>query len=260
MDEQRVRVDPGASVEATDGLFGMVDQVIVRPETGELAYLVVQRGWGNHQYTIPADLIAAVPSRREVRLRVTRDEAREAGATRPGDQLLATDHGDELHIPVAEERLIVGKQLVDLGELRIHKRVERREERARQQVTRDDLQVERVAINRQIDAPLEPRMEDEWLVIPIMEEVLVVEKRLMLTEEVRIRKRQLTEEQEVRDLLRYERIELEDATVYGVGGLRAADATTRLDVMPEPRADGAPDAPDGQTEEGARDPARTDQE
>lgn len=235
MEQQRVQVDPGATVDATDGRFGMVDQVIVRPETGELAYLIVQRGWSNQRVTIPADLIAEAPNRREVRLRVTRDQAREA-TTLPDNTLLAADYGDELRIPLAEERLVPIKRQVDLGELRIHKHVERHEEAVRQPVTRDDLQVERVPVGRQLDQPLEPWVDGDWLVIPIMEEVLVAEKRLMLTEEVRIRKRQLTEEQEVHETVRRERVELEDATVYGIAGLGASDPTTRLDVERDPRA------------------------
>jgi stress response protein YsnF len=50
------------------------------------------------------------------------------------------------------------------------------------------------------------------MIIPVMREVLVVQKQLMLAEEIRIRKREVTEEQEVRELVRHERVELEDAS------------------------------------------------
>lgn len=217
---QDVRIDPGAAVEATDGRLGTVDEVIVHPDGGGLAYVAVRRGWSNEQLLVPADLVRAVNSPREVQLGVTRDEAQARASEVPSDALLlARDRGTEVVIPIVEERLVPGKQQVDLGELRVHKYVDQIEEAVRQEVTRDDLIVERIPINREIDEPVTTRHEGEWMVIPIMREVLVVRKQLMLAEEVRIAKREVTEEQEVREVTRHERLELEDATVHGVTGL-----------------------------------------
>jgi uncharacterized protein (TIGR02271 family) len=105
---------------------------------------------------------------------------------------------------------------VSLGELRIHKRVEETEESVRQPVTRDQLEVEHVPVNRPLEVPATQRTDGDWLVLPVMEEVLVVRKQLMLKEEVRIRLRQVTEEQVVRETVRHERLELEDATRHGI--------------------------------------------
>lgn len=219
MDPRDVQVEPGAVVAATDGRLGTVDEVIVRPDTGELSFLVIRRGWTGEQLTVSADLIGSIRGRREVRLAVTRDEARAASIEPTGDDLLARAERDQVRIPLHEERLIPERRLVDLGELRVHKYVDLIEDVVRQPVTRDDLVIERVPINRPLEEPVAAREEGDWLVIPIMEEVLVVRKQLMLTEEVRIRKQQVVEEQEVREGVRRERIELEDATVYGVAGL-----------------------------------------
>ena len=51
---------------------------------------------------------------------------------------------------------------------------------------RESVQVERVPINRLVAEAPASRQEGDTLVVPILEEVLVVEKRLMLMEEVRI--------------------------------------------------------------------------
>ena len=54
---------------------------------------------------------------------------------------------------------------------------------------REDCDVERVSVKRMIDKPAEIRQEGDTMIIPLMEEVLVVEKRLMLREELHIRRR-----------------------------------------------------------------------
>lgn len=56
----------------------------------------------------------------------------------------------------------------------------------------DDVQVERIPINRIIEGPLETRQEGNVTIVPVVEEVVMIEKRLLLKEEVRIT-RQRTE-------------------------------------------------------------------
>ena len=222
-----VRIEAGAGVEATDGRLGTVDEVILHPDNGGIAYVIVRRGWSNEQLLIPAEAIQSVPGPREVRLSVTREEAQLRAQEVPAEALLlARDRGSEIVIPIVEERLIPDKRAVELGELRIHKHVDEVEEAVRESVTREDLVVERIQMNQPLDAPVQGRQEGEWTVFPIMREVLVVKKQLMLVEEVRVRTQRVTEEQEVRELTRHERLELEDATVHGIQGLETAPETT----------------------------------
>jgi uncharacterized protein (TIGR02271 family) len=240
METRASRIERGALVAASDGHLGTVQEVIVAPETGELAYLVVNRGLLDAPVTVAADAIEAIPSAREVRVRLTRAEASELGAVGARESTLASQHGDELRIPLLEERLTAGARPVDLGELRLHLGVDSEEQAIRQPVTRDDLIVERIAVDRVLDAPVEPRHEGDWLIIPIMREVLVVEKRLMLAEEVRIRTRRVTEEQVVRETVRRTRVDIEDATVHGVSeatmGGAGADGSPS-DEAPRPSSD-----------------------
>jgi uncharacterized protein (TIGR02271 family) len=218
----RARVKPGAEVEATDGRFGAVREVLVDPKTGELAQLLVEHDGG--VVLVPGDLIHEIPSPTRVRLDATREEAR----ARLAGVVSLPELGGQLRIPVHEERLRVDVLPADLGELRVHKSVERVPETVTHAVERDELEVERVRLDRLIDEPVTTRQEDGWLIVPIMEEVLVVTKQLVLTEEVRIRTRRVIEEQEVYEILRRERVEIEDATMSGT-----AD-TTRL---PSPTGD-----------------------
>jgi len=53
---------------------------------------------------------------------------------------------------------------------------------------RDGYSIERVKVDRFITEPVAQRQEGDTLILPVMEEVLVVEKRMMLREEIRITK------------------------------------------------------------------------
>lgn len=217
MDWREAQVDPGASVEAADGPLGTVEDVVISPRTGELSHLVARRGSTTERVMIPAAAIAEIPSRRTVRLRVGRDELESmASGTR------AEARGEnQIRVPILEERLEVGTRPVELGEVRLRKSIELFEQVARQPVMREDVVVERVPMSRELDVPAEPHMDGDWFVVPVMEEMLVVQKRLVLKEEIRIKKRQVTEEYEVREQLRRERVEVEDATTHGIAGQEA---------------------------------------
>ncbi|MFT8243217.1 DUF2382 domain-containing protein [Roseomonas sp. BN140053] len=93
----------------------------------------------------------------------------------------------EAILPVAEEVLHVSKRQVETGRVRVSLTTEAVEELVRDTLRRRRVEVERVAVNRRVEQPPQVREEDGVLVIPVVEEVLVVEKRLMLKEEIRLR-------------------------------------------------------------------------
>jgi stress response protein YsnF len=72
----------------------------------------------------------------------------------------------------------------------------------------EQVEIERVAINRVIDEPVSIRHEGDTTIIPLLEEVLVIEKRLVLREEVHIKKLQTTVHDPQEVLLRAERVEI----------------------------------------------------
>jgi uncharacterized protein (TIGR02271 family) len=130
----------------------------------------------------------------------------------PMDEGLGFDNtSNQVRVPVYEEQLAVEPRVVDLGEIRVHKTVDEREEVRRGPLSREDVQIERIKVNRPVSEPEQRRQEGDWLVIPIMEEVFVVQKQLVVTEEIRIRKQLVTEEHEVRETLRREHASIEDA-------------------------------------------------
>ncbi len=112
-------------------------------------------------------------------------------------------------VPIIEEELTVGKRVVETGGVRINKTVQVRQETVDLPLIEDHAEVERVTVNRMVDAAPEVRHDGETLIVPILEEVLVVEKRLMLREElhIRLRRDQVHKPQQV--TLRREEVEIE---------------------------------------------------
>jgi uncharacterized protein (TIGR02271 family) len=116
---------------------------------------------------------------------------------------------EEFVVPVVHEVLDVQKRLVESGRVRVTKVVHQHEEVVDEPLLREEVEVERVAINRAIDGSVAVRHEGDVMIVPILEEVLVVEKRLMLKEELHIRRRQVKESQSERIVLRTEEATVE---------------------------------------------------
>jgi uncharacterized protein (TIGR02271 family) len=55
----------------------------------------------------------------------------------------------------------------------------------------DEVEVEHISVNRAVEGPISIQYEDDTIIVPIMEEVLVVQKQLILKEEIHIRKRRI---------------------------------------------------------------------
>ena len=117
--------------------------------------------------------------------------------------------GMEEIIPIAREELAVGKRAVETGRLRVTKRVKTREESVVARLSHDEIDVERVSVNRPVDGPIKIRQDGDVLVIPVVEEVLVVRKQLVLKEELRVRKRSVVRPHRERVVLRSEEADVE---------------------------------------------------
>jgi uncharacterized protein (TIGR02271 family) len=94
-------------------------------------------------------------------------------------------------IPVIHERVEIGKREVETGRLRVQKRVSEEEQTVDEPLMADEIIIERVPINRFVEEPTPARMEGETTVVPLFEERIVLQKRLVLREEVRITRRRV---------------------------------------------------------------------
>ena len=99
---------------------------------------------------------------------------------------------EEKVVPVVEETAVVYKERVTTDTVRLHKRVHEDEQILDIPVQTEAIEVEHVPVDRWIEAPAVVRHEGDTTVYPVVEEILVVEKRLRLVEEVRVIRRQTT--------------------------------------------------------------------
>jgi uncharacterized protein (TIGR02271 family) len=93
---------------------------------------------------------------------------------------------EETVIPVVTEELHVDKERVPTGGIRVQKLVREHEEIVDMMLAKDEVDIRRVVIGKDIDGPMPVRREGETIVIPVVEEVVVVEKRFRLKEELHI--------------------------------------------------------------------------
>jgi uncharacterized protein (TIGR02271 family) len=166
-----------------------VSRVLVRLEDGR-------------RVVVPANLLVARDDGTYY-LPLTLDELDTQSAT-GGDR-----SEDTLVRPVVAEELAVGKRQVDAGGVRVSTVVHEREEVVDEPLWADEIEVERVPVHRVIEKPVEIRSEGETVIVPVLEEVLVVEKRLMLKEEIRVTRRRREKHEPQRVTLRSEEARIE---------------------------------------------------
>ncbi|MCA1857622.1 YsnF/AvaK domain-containing protein [Massilia oculi] len=117
-----------------------------------------------------------------------------------------------LQIPVIEEQLAVGTRVVETGRgVRIHKTVSEQAVTIDERLMREEVDVRHVPVDRIValeEAPAS-RYDGDTLVVPILEEVLVVERRLRIKEELHITRVRHEEHYHDTVPLKAERVEVE---------------------------------------------------
>lgn len=119
------------------------------------------------------------------------------------------DKRTEERIPLVEEEVRLDKEERVTGRVRIRTVTDEDEEIVRATLDEEAVEVERVPIGRTVDVAPDIRTEGDVTIIPVVEEVLVVEKRLVLKEELHIRRHVSTENVEVPVTLRKQRAVVE---------------------------------------------------
>ncbi len=105
---------------------------------------------------------------------------------------------EALTLPVLREELNVEIRKHITGIVRLEKTIRQIDGVVNERLTSDSVSVERVPINRYLDEPVLVRQEGDTTVFPVMEEILITTKQLVLKEEIRVtRHRQESRYQEI---------------------------------------------------------------
>jgi len=117
---------------------------------------------------------------------------------------------DEVRVKRAEEELRVETRERKAGSIRVRKRVRTDHEHIEVPTRHEEVSVERVPVEG--EATTEAEIGEDEVVVPVTEEEVVVHKRPVVKEEVRIRKDVVEETEVVEEDVRREEVEVEDET------------------------------------------------
>lgn len=236
-------VVPTAAVIGADGLRGVVESVTTGADDGTAPQALIRLSDGRQvlvpeellvaqqdgTYFLPVTLASLERQRGMASVETTSglDDTVVIPALREEEEPGEAHGGDALVVPVIIEELDVQKRTVETGKVRVTKTINEREELVDEPVVHEEAVVERVPINRIVDQPLEIRQEGDTTIIPLFDEVLVVEKRLLLKEEVRITKRQVEARKMQRVTLRQEEVQVERVDLDETGHNRVVPFSER---------------------------------
>lgn len=123
-----------------------------------------------------------------------------------------------IRVPVIQEEAWVEKRIVDTGRgVRIHKTVAEHPCQIDERLLRDEVEVTHVPVDRIVPLDQAPatRYEGDTLVVPVLEEVLVVERRLRIKEELHITRTRREERHVDTVMLKSEQVGVERFDEHG---------------------------------------------
>lgn len=118
-------------------------------------------------------------------------------------------YDDEQTLRLREEQLDVSKERVQAGEVEIHKEVVEEQQKVNIPVTREEVYVERRDVNEAASGTDAAMDDDETIRVPIMEEKVEVTKKPVVSEELVIGKREVTDTEQVVESVKHEEAHLE---------------------------------------------------
>ncbi|MBA3951442.1 MAG: DUF2382 domain-containing protein [Rubrobacter sp.] len=118
---------------------------------------------------------------------------------------------EEIRVQRSEEELVVGTREREAGSVKVRKRVRTDRERVDVPVKHEEVSVERVPGTGEASGA---QIGEEEVSVPVTEEEVVVDKRAVAKEEVRVRKEVVEDTEVVEEDVRREEVDVEDATEY----------------------------------------------
>jgi uncharacterized protein (TIGR02271 family) len=150
---------------------------------------------------------------------------------------------EERVLELREEQLAARKEIREVGEIVIRTEFESLPAQIEVEAVREEVEVEHEPVGQAVNQRDAPWEENGVLVVPVYEEQLVVSKRLILRERLRIRRVGTTERQLFQDTLRREHLVVEDPQQTGlVREIYPTQEAVTNDASP--RSDGSPPSKD----------------
>lgn len=131
-------------------------------------------------------------------------------AAQTTDTVSDTMTDQDIRVPVVEEELIAGKRQEELGRVHLHKDVVEEEQSVPVELRREQVEVERVPVQGQTDVDTTDAFTERDIDVSVMGEEAVIDKQTRVAEEVRLHKDAMTEEQQVSDTVRKERVYVDE--------------------------------------------------
>ena len=119
-----------------------------------------------------------------------------AGSAENSGDVTVAGAAQEQVIPLLTEQLVVEKRRVETARVIATVTTRNHEQVIREDLVHERVEVERVPIGRTVTAFPPVREEGDTTIIPVVEEVLVIERRLVLKEEVHLRRVRVVETHE----------------------------------------------------------------
>ena len=120
---------------------------------------------------------------------------------------------DVERIPVIEERLRVTKHASPIERVTVRTRPDEEQVIVRDEVRREQVDLVRVPIGREVAVAPSVRTEGDLTIVPILEERIVVEKRLFLVEELHLRRTATVDVVDTPVTLRSTKVDIERETL-----------------------------------------------
>ena len=113
---------------------------------------------------------------------------------------------------VLQEQVDIGKKTIESGKVIIHKKVREENKDIEVPVSHEEVEIKKIAVNKYVTEAPDVRYEGNTTIIPVIKEVAVIEKKLLLVEEIHVIKHVVEKKEEHVVPLRKEEVQVEHYT------------------------------------------------
>ena len=143
---------------------------------------------------------------------------------------IPVDQQGETIVPLYVEEVHVSKTEIETGRVRVSTVTRNHEQVVEELLARQKVEVERKPIGKRVDTMPAIREEGDTVIVPVVEEVLVIERKLVLKEELHIRRVHSSEQFSEKVMLRKQEVVIERGATESV---RASDGSLPQNDSPK---------------------------